>query len=162
MQLSDHFESSEFEKDGPIPTDCLEIAKQFCTLVLEPIRAYIGEPMDVTSGYRPPAANAAAHGVSNSEHIWTPRYCAADWEFVPKPGFSMRSVFDWIRDSASIPFHQVILEHSAIGSSIIHISYNLDKIGVRQALEGSTHNASPYTSWEVATFIPQTGGQENA
>src|SRR6266852_3194247 len=160
MQLSDHFDSREFEKDGPIPTDCLDVGKQFCTLVLEPIRAYIGEPMQVTSGYRPLAANATAHGVSNSEHIWTPQHCAADWFFAPRPGFNPRSVFDWIRNSPSIPFHQVILEHSAIGSSIIHISYNLDKIGVRQALEGATHNASPYTSWEVATFIPQTGGQE--
>lgn len=165
MQFSDHFESSEFEKDGPIPAECVDIAKEFCTLVLEPIRGFAGGPVGVTSGYRPPDANAEAHGVKNSEHIWTPRYCAADLSFNTNFGtmLSVRAVFDLIRQSSSIPFHQVILEHGANGSSIIHVSYNLDKIGVRQALEGATHNASPYTSWEVATYLPTApGAQESA
>lgn len=160
MQFSDHFDLDEFDRDAPIPEECFPVARLFCTLVLEPIRAFIGEPMEITSGYRPEAANAATHGAAHSEHIWTSRDCAADFEF-SKPGLTTRQVFDWIRNSTSIPFHQVILEHGATGSSIIHVSYNLDKIGVRQALEGATHNASPYTSWEVATFIPQTGEQEN-
>jgi peptidase M15-like protein len=161
VQLSDHFDSREFEIDAPIPTELLEIAREFCQQVLEPVRAFVAAPIRITSGYRPPEANTAAHGVSNSEHIWTPRWCAADFAFNPIQGLSVRAVFDWIRESTSIPFHQVILEHNSIGVSIIHISYNLDKIGVRQALEGATHNASPYTSWEVATFIRQTGEQEN-
>lgn len=164
MELSEHFDSSEFEMDAPIPTECVDIAKAFCAEVLEPAREFVGKPIRITSGYRPPEANAAAHGVSNSEHIWTPRYCAADFTFDTTFGLlmSVRRVFDFIRESATIPFHQVILEHAANGSSIIHVSYNLDKMGTRQALEGATHNASAYSSWEVATFIPQTGGQENA
>lgn len=162
MQFSEHFDIDEFDHDAPIPEECVDVAKQFCTLVLEPIRSYLDEPMEITSGYRPAIDNAATHGAAHSEHMWTDRAVAADFTFAPKAGFSTRSLFDWIRNSPTIPFHQVILEHGAMGSSIIHISYNLDKIGVRQALEGATHNASPYTSWEVATFIPQTGGQENA
>lgn len=162
MQLSVHFDTREFEIDAPIPDELLPIAKEFCEQVLEPVRTIVGAPIRITSGYRPPEANAAAHGVNNSEHIWSPRWCAADFSFGPVPGLTIRGAFDRIRESTSIPFHQLILEHNSIGVSIIHISYNLDKVGVRQALEGATHNASPYTSWEVATFIPQTGQQENA
>jgi hypothetical protein len=164
MQLSEHFDSSEFEMDAAIPSECVDVAKQFCTLVLEPIRAFIDEPMEITSGYRPPGANAATHGALHSEHIWTARHCAADFTFNTSTGkiLSIRALFNIVRESSSIPFHQLILEHGANGTSIIHVSYNLDKIGVRQALEGATHNASPYTSWEVATYIPTApGGQEN-
>jgi hypothetical protein len=52
----------------------------------------------------------------------------------------------------------VIFEHGGM-ASIIHISYNLDKLGTRQALEGATYNASPYSSWEVAAY---TSPQEDA
>lgn len=166
MQFSEHFDIDEFDRDAPIPDECVDVAKQFCTLVLEPIRAMIDEPMEITSGYRPDAANAATHGAPHSEHIWTARACAADFTFNTSFGkmLSVRALFDLIRQSPSIPFHQVILEHGPTGSSIIHVSYNLDKLGVRQALEGATHNASPYTSWEVATYIPTApgSGQENA
>jgi phosphoribosylaminoimidazole (AIR) synthetase len=157
MQLSAHFQSSEFEKDGPMPAGLTEIFKEFCEKILEPIRVYINQPMQITSGYRSPAANAAAHGVPTSEHVATPRQCAADFTF-DASRLPMRQVFDWIRDSGTLPFHQVIFEHGGM-ASIIHISYNLDKLGTRQALEGATYNASPYSSWEVAAY---TSPQEDA
>ena len=164
MQVSSHFDSTEFQHGATIPEDCLPLLRQFCAEVLEPIRAFIHRPMEITSGYRSLETNDAAHGVKNSEHIWTPRQIAADFTFNTTFGtmLSMRVTFDWIRRS-QLPFHQVILEHQADGSSIIHISMDLDQPGVRQALEGATHNASPYTSWEVVEYTPSSGtaGKEN-
>lgn len=161
-QLSPHFNQSEFEEDAPIPAECVAILTSLCVELLEPIRDYIDEPMEITSGYRPPQANAAAHGVSDSEHIYTPQKAAADFSFSTPFGrlLSVRAVFDWIRNNPDLNFHQVILEHGAMGTSIIHISINLAKVGQRQALEGATHNASAYSSWPIVAYNPESG-QEN-
>lgn len=159
MQLSEHFDSMEFEDGGDaIPEECIPIFKEFCSLILEPIRGYIGEPMEITSGYRSAADNAspAVHGNPHSEHVATQSYCAADFSFaiVADKVSSVRAVFDWIRSNPAIPFHIVTLEHGAQGRSIIHISYNKDLPGIRKALEGATHNAIPYTHWEVVAYNP--------
>jgi Peptidase M15 len=158
MQVSSHFDISEFQHGTTIPEDCLPLLRQFCAEILEPIRAFVHRPVEITSGYRSPESNAAAHGVKNSEHVWTPQKIAADFTFNTTFGtmLSMRVVFDWIR-GGQLPFHQVILEHQADGTSIIHVSMALDLPGVRQALEGATHNASPYTKWETVEYTPSSG-----
>lgn len=147
--LSEHFEQSEFEKDAPLPEDCVESYTQLCTLVLEPIWAQFNTSMDITSGYRPPDVNQENHGAKNSEHMATKDWAAADWT-MPESGMSLRSVFDWIRTQPSInlPFHQVILEHGT-SEDILHISWNRNATA-RQALEGATFNQSPYVAWSVA------------
>jgi peptidase M15-like protein len=160
--ISEHFGTEEFEHGTTIPVECMPILKEFAAKVLEPVRTYIGRPMEITSGDRSVETNAGAHGVKNSEHIWTPMRIAADFTFSltePAP-LTIRAVFDWIRNNPAIPFHQVIYEHGTNGS-IIHISMNLD-VAVRQAYEGATHNSSPYIAWEVAPYSPGTeiAGQE--
>lgn len=103
--------------------------------------------MDVTSGYRPPYANVAAHGSAKSEHMATPDWAATDFKIVSMER-DMRPVFDYIRNS-QIKFHQVILEHGNNGTDIVHISINKTALG-RQALEGHENNATPYKAWPVA------------
>lgn len=158
--LSPHFDVTEF---GAVPEECIPIFTRLCLEILEPVRAFVGKPIRITSGYRSPDSNAAAHGVTNSEHIATPEYCAADFTFDTTFGLlmSVRRVFDWMRENSSLPFHQVILEHSATGTSIIHVSINSTKTD-REALEGATHNASAYQAWEVVAYNPSSTGQENA
>ena len=137
-----------------------------CQNILEPIRSHFGKPIIITSGYRPPAANAAAHGVPNSEHIAIPGVCCAcDFTVDNRFGalISNRVIFDWIRTNPFLPFHQVIFEHAANGSSIIHVSYNAGKVEQRSALEGAEYNQSAYTKWECADYeLPQSEGEENA
>ena len=121
--------------------------------------------MEITSGDRPPDANKATHGSPTSEHIYTPDSCAADFTFDTTFGklVSMRATFDWIRTNPFLPFHQVILEHGANGSSIIHVGYNKNKLSARTAMEGATHNAAPYQHWECAAYkLPDETDQENA
>lgn len=141
MKLSEHFQQSEFERDAVLPFGCIPIFQMLCANVLEPIRTYAG-PMLITSGYRPPDANAAAHGVPNSQHIATPADCAADFEVVGT--HDLRHLFDWIRKKSGLPIDQLIFEHQKNGGpDILHVSYVIEGPR-REALEGSTANASTY------------------
>lgn len=146
MQLSENFQREEFERSGPMPDECIAIFQELCVRILEPIRAQLGRPLEVTSGDRRPNANAACAGNLHSEHISTPEYCAADFE-VPGVG-DLREAFDWIRLRSGLPFHHVTLEHGS-GPDVIHVSINLDN-AERIAKEGATHNATGYIDWSVA------------
>ena len=143
MSLSEHFEQSEFEPDGPMPAECVPAFVVLCA-VLETIRSQFNLPITVTSGYRSPAANAAAHGVPNSEHVASADTCAGDWYIV---GQDMRAVFDWIRLSSGLRWGQVILEHGT-HNDIIHLSVNPRL--QRDALEGATANKTGYQRWAVS------------
>jgi hypothetical protein len=154
MELSPNFQLSEFEKDGAVPEDCVQIFRALAVAVLEPIRAYLNRPMIITSGYRSDAINKADHGAPNSEHVARPFYCAADFVFDTKFGslVSFRMLFDWIRMNKTLPFHQVILEHGQNGSNLIHISLNIIDLSIREALEGATYNRSGYSKHDVALY----------
>ena len=94
----------------------------FLTKVLEPICARWGE-VDITSGYRCPALNAAIGGSATSDHCWHDEAIAAD--FVMR-GHDLKDVYDWIR-TTSIPFDQTFLEYALVNSvrqwRCIHISH---------------------------------------
>ena len=94
MQLSPNFEISEF---GDVPPGLIPIFRQLCERILEPIRAFVGKPIFITSGYRSLLQNKAAHGVPDSEHVATSEYCAADFYFDTTFGslVSLRACFDW-------------------------------------------------------------------
>lgn len=151
-QLTPHFALEEFQKGDPIPSVCIGIITDLCEQVLEPVREEFGVPFIVTSGYRSPKENAEAHGQPDSEHIWTGFYCAADGYF---EGVGQRIVFDWMRQNPRLPFHQLILESSESGTSIIHVSINRQRPGVRSVLVGATHNAEPYAKVDYVAFDPR-------
>lgn len=147
MQISTHFTREEFEKNGPMPLDCIPVYQSLCELLLEPLRVHYNEPIIVTSGYRPPEANEEAHGVAHSQHIATAQYCAADW-YIASFHSDMRPVFDLVRSSADLQFDQLILEHGS-GGDIIHSSWSR-AYKRRDALEGATANQSAYQTWPSA------------
>lgn len=143
MKLSEHFNLSEFTKHGEPPADALSLAAQFCREVLEPIRAKFG-PVSITSGYRPPKANATAGGITDSQHVWTELRAAADFQV---PGHHPEAVFEWICRESGLPVDQVILEYGANAASdcddCIHASFR--KGPPRQmAMIGETHGAGGY------------------
>lgn len=158
--LSEYFDVKEFEHRNPVPESCLPVLTDLCRCILEPVRAKFG-PLVVTSGYRPEAENAAAHGQPNSEHVYTPAWAAADFYCDDLARFSGmagsgRAIFDWLRgpEGETLPFHQLILEHSASGSSVIHVSINKLHPGLRSVLEGATHNAEPYIKIDHVAYNP--------
>ena len=72
QKLSLHFDLSEFvrndKEDQGVPDGVLHHLMELCVNVLEPLRAKLGKPIQITSGYRSPAHNAAIGGAKNSLH----------------------------------------------------------------------------------------------
>ena len=157
MQLTTNFKLEEFQLNDAIPKECVLAFTSLAKYILEPVRAKFNVPLQITSGYRSPRANAEAHGQPNSEHVATPTICACDFYPVPPaPGLvTTQDVFDYMRNSPTLPYHQLILEHG-VNASVIHVSFNASKYGVRSVLIGATHNSEPYTKadhvpYEVAS-----------
>jgi zinc D-Ala-D-Ala carboxypeptidase len=75
--------------------------------VLEPAVAWLGEPLIVTSGYRPPEHNRAVGGKQTSFHLYNLGHAAADVKPRSKP---VVDLFDWLRNESGIGFDKVILE----------------------------------------------------
>jgi zinc D-Ala-D-Ala carboxypeptidase len=74
-----------------------------CALLLEPIRARLGVPISIDSGYRSPALNAQVGGSADSAHMTG---CAADC--IPQRR-DLATCFAIIQKSG-LPFDQLIFE----------------------------------------------------
>lgn len=122
MQLSDHFQLSEFTRSETAsrygidntPGDA-EIAalRALCLNVIEPIRTHFGVPITISSGYRSPEVNRRIGGSSSSQHM---KGEAADLNVW---GVNVTEVFDWIVFYSGLEFDQCIHEFG----SWVHISY---------------------------------------
>ena len=156
-QLTEHFTLEEFQKGAEIPS-VLVFSRSWRNKFSSPSARNFQAPLLITSGYRSPAENAEAHGQPTSEHIATSSMCACD--FFNAGHLSQRSIFDWMRLNPALPFHQLIFEHGANDSSVIHVSINKLMPGVRSVLEGSEHNASAYVKVDHVAFAPP--GSESA
>ena len=77
MRLTDNFDLSEFVVsqeaarrgiDNTPPADVIENL-YLLAMALEEVRARLGQPIVISSGYRSPALNAAVGGAANSAHV---------------------------------------------------------------------------------------------
>lgn len=68
--ITENFKWSEFESgDGkPVPKKHEANVRELCEN-LEVLRAFLSEPLTITSGYRSKAHNKAVGGVENSQHL---------------------------------------------------------------------------------------------
>lgn len=100
---------------------------------LERVRALLGHPLHISSGYRCSALNKAVGGVSNSDHAlgW-----AADFEC---PGFGSPYEVALHLAHAAIPFDQLIHEKKP-GSWWVHWSINPRLRGDLLTLMGTNPN----------------------
>lgn len=148
MQLSPHFQRSEFERDGCVMPneDVVNAYTRLCVDILEPLREAFNEPFIITSGYRDAMTNARVGGVGDSQHIATVDHCAVDGYFESYHAHG-EVPFRWLAMSSGLTWDQLILEHGKHGD-ILHISWS--KTPRREALEGATFNQSAYTSRYVA------------
>ena len=128
QQITEHFTVEEFERsstadrlgiDNRVPAALLPNLKILCEVVLEPLRAYAGKPIVISSGYRCPAPNRAVGGASQSEHL---RGEAADLHL---PAIAEgRTSFGWLMDNTT--FDQLIWERNPQGTYWIHVSCKAD------------------------------------
>ena len=96
--------------------------------VLQPLRAAMGEPIKIGSGYRSLALNNAVGGVRNSQHM---RGEAADL-CIDGDIQKGKRWFDWIK--LHCPFDQLIWEHNSKGSYWVHVSYRADGLNRMQVI----------------------------
>ena len=112
MNLTPHFSFAEMTRtDTGLPNDPpIEVGAnlvRLCDEVLEPIRALLGAPLVVHSGYRSADVNRAVGGAWNSRHL-DGRAC----DFHPANDEHIRLEFDKIMLS-KIPYDMLLLEHKA-------------------------------------------------
>ena len=128
MQITEHFTVEEFERSSTadrlgianrVPAALLPNLRTLCEVVLEPLRAYAGKPIVISSGYRCPALNQAGGGASQSQHL---RGEAADLH-LPSTAEG-RAWFRWLMDNTT--FDQLIWEHDGRGTHWIHVSCKAD------------------------------------
>jgi uncharacterized protein YcbK (DUF882 family) len=99
MQLSEHFDSSEFDcHDGtPVPPWAIRDYKRLCHRMLEPLRDRFGR-CRVVSGYRTRAHNRAVGGARRSYHVVTRRRPGAAADVT----FERGTPHEWALAAASI------------------------------------------------------------
>jgi zinc D-Ala-D-Ala carboxypeptidase len=85
---------------------------RLCENILEPLRAMVGKPINVSSGFRNPTVNSLIGGSSTSQHM---KGEAADFTV---EGLTVQELFDLIRTSA-LPYDQLIQEFDAW----VHVSF---------------------------------------
>ncbi|HWP83968.1 MAG TPA: D-Ala-D-Ala carboxypeptidase family metallohydrolase [Terriglobia bacterium] len=154
MKLSEHFELSEFTRNShglpnEPPAGVIPLLREFCEQILEPLRAHVGRPVLITSGYRSAKVNRKAGGLPGSYHRATPTRCAAD---IQVSGVPLAEVFRWLCEESGLPFDKVILERGKRPDTetddCIHIQYRSDRPR-RLAFLGPTHGQGSYTPVEV-------------
>lgn len=96
MKLTEHFTLSEFESsetaakcgiDNRVPSHLIPALQNLCKQVLEPLRAFVGKPIVITSGYRCPQLNVKVGGALSSQHtlglaadLQLPKTCYTEWD----------------------------------------------------------------------------------
>lgn len=136
MKLTEHFDLAEFTIsqeaarrgiDNTPPDEVLENL-YVLAMALEEVRARLGRPIVISSGYRSPALNAAVGGAPNSAHVLG---YAAD---LTCPGFGRPlSVCRAIAGMPDFRFDQIIYEFGTpAGGGWCHLS--IDPRGRMQTL----------------------------
>lgn len=142
MKLSGNFSLSEFTRsetaaalglsNEPSAVHRANLAR--LAAVLEEVRALVGVPIVITSGYRSPAVNRAVGGVPDSAHALGH---AADIRVERLGAYSLARLIQ----ASGIRFDQLILETSR---AIVHIS--TDPRGRRQCLTQRRGAGTPFES----------------
>lgn len=113
IHLSDHFTLRDCQRssiasrhgiDNTAPQEAVEAFTRVCLEALEPIRACLGVPMRVTSGYRCQRVNEIARGSRTSAHLFG---LACDFEPI---GMTCTEAFEKIAREKPCAWDQLILE----------------------------------------------------
>lgn len=149
MRLSSHFTLAELTTTGTgLPNDpdpaSLARLRVLCDELLEPVRALLGVPLRVTSGFRSPAVNAKIGGAKTSQHM---RGEAAD---VVPVGLdaeeAMRRIAEAVRDGRLVVDQAIVYR-----SGFLHLSRRSES-NRRQLLrsEAAGGSGGPYAPWTGA------------
>jgi hypothetical protein len=144
VSLSPNFTLAELTRTGtglpnePQPSHVAALTS-LCLHVLEPIRALLGVPLRVTSGFRSSQVNAAIKGAAGSQHMLGE---AAD--IVPV-GMDVQTAMAKIA-AARLPVDQLIVYPAG---SFLHVSYRATRANRGELLKSAAAGGSggPYSRW---------------
>jgi uncharacterized protein YcbK (DUF882 family) len=144
VNLSPHFTLAELTRTStglanePTPSQVAALTS-LCLHVLEPIRALLGVPIRITSGFRGSAVNAAIKGAAGSQHM---RGEAADFRPV---GIDVEAAMGLIA-AARLPVDQLIVYPRG---GFIHVSYAAQRANRGELLRSAASGGSggPYSKW---------------
>lgn len=143
MNLSPHFTLAEMTrtssgiKNEPGPAH-IENLRALCEELLEPLRAALGAPVRVTSGYRDALVNARIGGAKNSRHMLG---LAAD---VKSPAGDAAHILRVLYQLDLLELDQAIGYDSAFGGQV-HIG--LAPVGVTPRRQYLWRDADGYRAW---------------
>lgn len=138
LYLTPHFRLSEFEKsataaacsiDNSVPSQYIPTLQQLCQEVLEPLSAFVGGPIVISSGYRCNALNVKVGGAYASQHtlgeaadIRLPLTSYTAWDDNKRHTDleTARKWLDWLEHHTD--FDQLIMETSNGKDFWIHVS----------------------------------------
>lgn len=138
LKLSEHFMLKEFERsstaqangiDNTCPSQYIPSLEQLCKTILEPLRAFAGQPIIISSGYRCNALNikvggayASQHTVGEAADIHIPVTPYTEWDDgkAHTDKEILNRWFDWIIQNTN--FDQAIIETSNDKDFWIHVS----------------------------------------
>lgn len=143
LRLSDHFTLAEFERsataqscgiDNSVPSQFIPDLQQLCQTILEPLRAFAGQPIIISSGYRCNILNVKVGGAYASQHtvgeaadIFIPKTAYTEWD--DNKAHSDKDLaerwFSWLQ--ANTDFDQLIMETSNGRDFWIHVSCRKNK-----------------------------------
>jgi len=151
VTLTAHFGLTEFlesptakAKGIPNEPDADSLANlERTAALLEEVRALLGVPLKVTSGYRSPKLNRAVGGTKGSAH------CEGRAADVAPVGLALKSAFAWIVGS-EIAFDQVIIERTVTGAAWLHIAVAREGAVPRRETLSATGSSGAMTYHRVA------------
>lgn len=101
MTISEH--AARFGINNAPPAGAVDALMALCATVLDPLRAELGRPIHVLSGYRSADVNRAVGSKPTSQHI------AGEAADITVPGMAVRDLVERIR-VMQLPFDQLIDE----------------------------------------------------
>lgn len=152
LALSPHFTAGELGADAPTASAAVVGNLRAVAAYLEQVRAVLGVPLRVTSGYRSPADNLAVGGAPSSDH---PYGLAVDFVPVGLSQFTAHDKLTAARASGELPAWDQLIFYPVEGH--IHVGLGTRRRGeVRVKLaEGSL---APLTASLVATLRGAVSG----
>ena len=143
LRLSEHFVLAEFERsataaanhiDNSCPCQFIPTLQQLCKTILEPLRAFAGQPIIISSGYRCNTLNVKVGGAYASQHtvgeaadIFIPKTAYTEWD--DNKAHTDKALaehwFSWLQ--ANTDFDQLIMETSNGRDFWIHVSCRKNK-----------------------------------
>lgn len=138
LQLTEHFKLSEFERsakaaelgiDNRVPPHYIPVLQQLCREVLEPLRAFVGQSVVITSGYccnqlnvKVGGAYASQHTLGEAADLKLPVTSYTDWKD-NKRHTDLEEAKRWMEFiEHNTDFDQLILETSNGKDFWIHVS----------------------------------------